>query len=185
MLPPRWRSGMVHGLCRSYSKARPATRLTGASAISPFFFVASSLISGPLGPSWRLPPLLGAPRSTTSGSQTFWRPMSSSLLAGLAPRLSIGLLCGRLAAGVVGSLALRPHFDSVLIRKPSHTLWLRLTVFRANLFRARCRLLSRVLSSANSACQMAGAIRLRHLTRCYPSVRPAPYLRVYSALSLV
>ena len=38
---------------------------------------------------------------------------------------------------MVGSLALQPHFDSVLIRGPSRTLWLRLTVFRANLFRAR------------------------------------------------
>ena len=38
---------------------------------------------------------------------------------------------------MVGSLALRPHFDSVLIRGPSRTLWLRLTVFCANLFRAR------------------------------------------------
>ena len=58
-------------------------------------------------------------------------------MASSAPRLPSGLVSGSSAAGVVGSLALRPHFDSVLIRGPSPTLWLRLTVFCANLFRAR------------------------------------------------
>ena len=38
---------------------------------------------------------------------------------------------------MVGSLALRPRFDSVLIRGPSRTLRLRPTVFRADLLRAR------------------------------------------------
>ena len=59
---------------------------------------------------------------------------------------------------MVGSLALRPHFDSVLIREPSHTLWLRLTVFRANLFRARPN------SSPES-----------YLLPTRPARRPAPY----------
>ena len=67
---PYRRNGMVHRLYRSHSETRPASgacRCLRASAIFPFF-VDSNLISGPLGPSWRLPPLLGAPRSTTSGS---------------------------------------------------------------------------------------------------------------------
>ena len=41
-----------------------------------------------------------------------------------------------------------------------------------------------VSSSAYSARQTTGAARLGHLPRCYPSVRPAPYLCVYSALTL-
>ena len=37
-----------------------------------------------------------------------------------------------------------------------------------------------VSSSTYSARQTTGAARLGHLPRCYPSVRPAPYLCVYS-----
>ena len=130
---------MIHRFYRLDPMARHAPR-RGSPVPPPcfLFFVDSNLISGPLGPSWRLPPLPGAPRSTTSGTYTFWRPVPSFLLASSAPRLLTGLSSGSLAAGVVGSLVLRPQFDSVLIREPSHTLdRLRLTVFCANLLRGR------------------------------------------------
>ena len=87
---------------------------------------------------------------------------------------------------MVGSLVLRLRFDPVLIRGLSRTPRLRPTVFRADLLRARPPPFDSfmVSSSAHSARQTTGAARLGHLPRCYPSVRPAPYLCVYSALTL-
>ena len=88
MLPPR-SGGMVWSIVPTDWILRQDTpRRRGSPPPPPcfLFFVDSNLISGPLGPSWRLPPLPGAPRSATSGSQTFWRPVPSSFLVGRCGR---------------------------------------------------------------------------------------------------